>query len=114
MKLQNGNAQNPRLQDSELFLNSIIDNIPHMIFVKDAKNLQFLRFNHAGEELIGHPKEAMIGKTDYDFFPKSEADFYTTKDRKVLEEKILLDIPEEIIQTKSHGIRYLHTKKSRS
>lgn len=99
------------LRDSELFLNSIVENIPDMIFVKDAKNLQFLRFNKAGEELIGYPKEAMIGKADYDFFPKLEADFYTTKDREVLSGKTLMDIPEEVIQSKSHGTRYLHTKK---
>jgi PAS domain S-box-containing protein len=98
-------------RDSELFLKSIVENIPDMIFVKDAKSLQFLRFNKAGEELVGHPKEAMIGKTDYDFFPQSEADFYTTKDREVLTSKTLIDIPEEVIQTKSHGTRYLHTKK---
>ena len=53
----------------------------------------------------------MIGKTDYDFFPKSEADSYTTKDREVLSGKTLIDVPEEVIQTKSHGTRYLHTKK---
>ena len=99
------------LQNSELFLNSIIENIPYMIFVKDAKDLQFLRFNKAGEELLGYPKKALIGKTDYDFFSKSEADFYTTKDREVLSGKTLLDIPEEIILTKSQGTRYLHTKK---
>ena len=114
-KLENEIAERKRaesaLRDSELFLNSIVENIPDMIFVKDAKNLQFLRFNKAGEELVGYPKEAMIGKTDYDFFPKSEADFYTTKDRKVLSDKTLMDIPEEVIQSKSHGTRYLHTKK---
>jgi PAS domain S-box-containing protein len=53
----------------------------------------------------------MIGKTDYDFFPKSEADFYTTKDREVLSGKTLMDIPEEVIQSKAQGTRYLHTKK---
>ena len=94
-----------------MFLNSIVENIPDMIFVKDAKDLRFLRWNQAGEKLVGYSKEAMIGKTDYDFFPKSEADFYTTKDREVLSGKTLLDIPEEVIQTKSQGTRYLHTKK---
>ncbi|MCA9452254.1 MAG: PAS domain-containing protein, partial [Nitrospira sp.] len=99
------------LQDSQRFLTSIVDNLPHMIFVKDAKDLRFIRFNQAGEELIGYSKEAMIGKTDYDFFPKSEADFYTSKDREVLLGKTLIDIPEEVIHTQFQGTRYLHTKK---
>ena len=35
------------------FLDSIIENIPDMIFVKDAKELRFVLFNKAGEELLG-------------------------------------------------------------
>ncbi|TFG63441.1 MAG: PAS domain S-box protein [Nitrospirales bacterium] len=99
------------LRDSQAFLNSIVENIPHMIFVKDARDLQFLRLNKAGEELVGYPRERMIGKTDYNFFPKPEADSFTTKDREVLAGKTLVDIPEEVIQTKSQGARYLRTKK---
>lgn len=99
------------LRDSQKFLESMVENLPHMIFVKDAQDLRFIRFNQAVEKLVGYPQEEMIGKTDYDFFPKSEADFYTRKDREVLSGKILLDIPEEVIQTKYHGTRYLHTKK---
>ncbi len=93
------------------FLNSIIENIPNMLFVKDAKNLQFLRFNKAGEELLGYPKEALLGKNDYDFFPPAEADFFIAKDREVLAQGNVLDIPEEHIQTKHQGTRILHTRK---
>ena len=99
------------LRDSELFLNSIVENIPDMIFVKDAKNLQFLRFNKAGEEFLGRSRDSLIGKTDYDFFPQEQATFFTTKDHEVLANKNSLDIPEEIIHTNIHGTRYLHTKK---
>lgn len=99
------------LRNSELFLHSIVENLPHMIFVKDAIHLRFLLFNKAGEKLLGYPRHTMLGKTDYDFFPESEADFYTSKDQEVLAGKILLDIPEERIHTKSQGPRYLHTKK---
>jgi len=93
------------------FLNSIVENIPNMLFVKDAKNLQFLRFNKAGEELLGYPKEALLGKNDYDFFPPAEADFFIAKDREVLARGNVLDIPEEQIQTNHQGTRILHTRK---
>jgi len=99
------------LRKSQAFLNSIVENIPNMIFVKEAKDLRFKMFNKAGEELLGFPREAMLGKNDYDFFPKEEADFFTQKDREVLNEGKLLDIPEEPILTKSKGERILHTKK---
>ncbi|MGH7233468.1 MAG: PAS domain-containing sensor histidine kinase [Nitrospiraceae bacterium] len=96
---------------SHAFLTSIVDNIPNMIFVKDAQELRFLRFNKAGEELLGWPREVMIGKNDYDFFPPAEADTFTAKDREALEGGCVVDIPEEPIQTRYRGVRFLHTKK---
>jgi len=92
------------------FLDSIVENIPNMVFVKDAKSLAFVLFNRAGEDLLGQRRVDLIGKTDYDFFPKEQADFFTGKDRAVLHEKAVLDIPEELINT-GHGQRILHTKK---
>ena len=99
------------LRESEEFLRTIVENIPDMIFVKNAKDLRFVRFNKAGEELLGYSREELIGKNDYDFFPKEEADFFTKKDRGVLSSGKHLDIPEELIQTKNKGERILHTKK---
>lgn len=93
------------------FLDSIIENIPNMIFIKSADQLNFEMINKAGEQLLGHLKEKLLGKNDYDFFPKDEADFFTKKDREILKNKKLLDIPEEIIDTKNLGQRILHTKK---
>lgn len=75
------------LSKHEIFLNSIIENIPNMIFVKDAKNLRFELFNKAGEDLLGNKSKMMIGKNDYDFFPKKQADFFTKKDRLVLKKE---------------------------
>lgn len=99
------------LKFSENFLNSIVENIPNMIFVKDAKELKFVRFNKAGEELLGYSKEELIGKNDYDFFPEHEADFFIAKDKKVFDTGKLLEIEEESIHTKYKGVRILETKK---
>ena len=99
------------LRRSEAFITSVVENLPNMIFVKDAKDLKFVRFNKAGEDLLGHSREVLIGKSDYDLFPKEEADFFTENDRRVLESGCLLDIPEEPIETKHQGLRILHTKK---
>jgi PAS domain S-box-containing protein len=98
------------LREREEFLSSIIENIPDMIFIKDAKELKFIRFNKAGELLLGYKREDLLGKNDYDFFPKEQADFFTKNDRGVLESGQLCDIPEEPIETKT-GRRILHTKK---
>jgi PAS domain S-box-containing protein len=99
------------LRRTQSFLTSIVDNIPHMIFVKEANELRFVRFNKAGEELLGVSSAELIGKNDYDFFPTAEADFFTAKDREVLARGVVMDIPEERIQSRSLGTRFLHTKK---
>ncbi|HEX2679220.1 MAG TPA: PAS domain-containing protein, partial [Polyangiales bacterium] len=103
-------TENLNVSTLNRFLDSIIEHIPAMIFIKDAKHLRFERFNRAGEELLGLTRDKLIGKTDYDFFPKEQADFFVNKDRAVLREKRLEDVVEEPIQT-PHGTRWLHTKK---
>ena len=100
-----------RVRTSESFLSSVLDHLPNMVFVKDATNLRFVRFNKAGEELLGLSRDEILGKSDYDFFPKEQADFFTDKDRTVIESRQLLDILDEPIQTKINGLRHLHTKK---
>jgi len=100
-----------KIIESENFLSSIIDNIPNMIFVKDAKYLKFVRYNKAATEITGIPEVEILGKTDYDFSPKEEADFFVSKDRLVLEGRKMVEIPEEQVHTRNKGIRILHTKK---
>lgn len=99
------------LRQSRSFLDSIIENIPNMIFVKDAKTLRFVRFNRAGEMLLGRMREELAGKNDFDFFPQEEAEFFTQKDLEVLRNRKVVDIPEEPISTSDGSIRFLHTKK---
>lgn len=96
---------------SENFLSTIIESIPNMIFVKDAKDLKFVKFNKAGEDLLGYSRKELMGKTDYDFFTKNEADLFTNNDRKVLDSGATIEIKEEQIKTKNKGERILETKK---
>jgi PAS domain S-box-containing protein len=97
--------------ENEGFLASILENLPDMIFVKDAEDLSFVRLNKAGEELLGYNRAELYGKNDYDFFPNDEADFFNKKDRDVLTSRHAVDIAEEKIQTRFKGERILHTKK---
>ncbi len=99
-----------REREAMAFLDAIVENIPDMIFVKEAERLAFVRFNRAGEELLGIPRAQLIGKSDNDFFPPDEAKFFIEKDRETLRRQALVDIPEEPIQT-GRGERWLHTKK---
>jgi len=99
------------LRKNEEFLDNVVEHIPNMIFVKDAQTLRFVRFNKAGEQLVGYSREELLGKTDHDFFHKKEADFFRAKDREVLAARRLVDIAEETIQNKHKEKRILHTQK---
>jgi PAS domain S-box-containing protein len=99
------------LRQSNAFLDSIVENIPAMLFIKDAKELRFVRFNRSGEELLGYSRGELLGKNDYSFFPKPEADIFVEKDREALRKGGLLEIEEETIHTRKKGPRILHTKK---
>ncbi|HEY8977283.1 MAG TPA: response regulator [Burkholderiaceae bacterium] len=98
------------LRASERFLDSIVENIPDTVFVKDAANLRFVRLNRAGELLLGYGRNELIGRNVEDLFPPHEAAFFTQKDRAVLESRTLVDIPEEEVLTR-HGMRLVHTMK---
>ncbi len=99
-----------KLKQQEKELNTIIDNLPLTLFVKDAKTLSYQRFNSAGEELLGFKREDLYGKNNYDIFNKEDADFFRAQDKEVLKTGQILDIPEEPINTPK-GKRILRTKK---
>lgn len=93
------------------FVDTLLENIPLMVFVKDAKDLKFVKFNTHGLQLLGFGKEELLGKSDLDFFPPEQAAHFVAKDREVLQLGQVVDIPTETIQTKSRGERILHTRK---
>jgi PAS domain S-box-containing protein len=92
------------------FLDSIIENIPITLFVKDAATLRFQRLNKAGAALLGLAQDEVLGKSDRDLFPPDEAARLTQEDRDALSGRRLVDIPEEAINTRD-GLKVVHTKK---
>jgi PAS domain S-box-containing protein len=99
------------LRDSTRLLESVVENIPLMIFLKEAHDLRFVIFNRAGEELLGYDRKGFLGKNNLDLFPPEQAAHFVAKDREVLTNGIPVDIPEEPIQTAKKGERLLHTRK---
>ena len=102
---------NAELRRSQIFLDSVVENIPSAVFVKEAGSLRFVRFNKAEEELVGWARERVVGKTDFDIFPREQAEFFTSKDREALDGRTVVDVPEEPLDTPENGRRWLHTKK---
>jgi PAS domain S-box-containing protein len=99
------------LQQSGYLLSSLIENLPLKLFLKDAKDLKVVLINKAGVELLGITREQIIGRDDYDLFPREQADAFHFQDRQALRNMTMIDIPEEPVKTADKGIRILHTRK---
>jgi PAS domain-containing protein len=87
-------------RESEAFLDAILEQLPNMVFVKDAEELRFVRLNRKAEDILGSSRDELLGKNDYDFFAVEQADFFTRRDREVLARaEIGADIVAEGIET---------------
>lgn len=100
-----------QLQKTSSFLDAVIEYLPGMLFVKSYPDCRFILFNRAAEELLGYKRAEFLGKTDYDFFPKDQADHFVAHDRAVFQAGVPELIPEEPITTRHKGIRQLRTSK---
>lgn len=100
-----------RHRTASRFLDSVIENIPNMIFVKDAADLKFIRLNAAGEQLLGYPRAALTGKSDFDFFPREQAEAFTARDRETLATGARTTVEGEVITVRDGGERRLRTHK---
>lgn len=67
---------------SKEFLHHVINTIPDPIFVKNEQH-QWIVLNEAYCQFIGYPNKLLIEKSDYDFFPKHEADVFRQQDELV-------------------------------
>ncbi len=98
------------LEASKKFLNYTIDAVADPIFVKDEQH-RWILLNNAFCKLIGKQREELLGHSDYDFFPKQEADFFWQTDQQVLRTGKENET-EEIFTDASGGKHILSTKKT--
>lgn len=98
-------------QRRQVFLNTLLDNMPLGIFVKDVKQgYRYVLMNPVAEKTFGFENGSSIGHTDYDFFLKEEADFFLATDRRVMTEGKLVEIEAESVTTE-RGNFTAHTLK---
>jgi len=72
------------LKSTKIFLDTVIENIPLPLVVKDARTQKFVFVNHAYEEFIGRTRDQLIGLTVHDLFPLDHAQKVVDRDVEAL------------------------------
>lgn len=107
--LKNRKAVEARAKADD-FVMKLINTAPDPLFVKDEDH-NWILLNDAFCEFIGYSREELIGKTDYDFFPKEEADVFWEKDDEVFRTGIMNENIEEFTDA-TGKTRVIATKKT--
>jgi PAS domain S-box-containing protein len=102
-------AEKERDENRE-FLNSVIENVPVTIFVKEVREQRYILVNRAAEQLWGVSREKLIGRTAHDIFPKETAELITEGDAEVLNSPQKLFGADQVIQTPHNGVRSVRTR----
>ena len=84
------------LRESEGRLQAILDNTTAAIYLKDTRG-RYMVANRHFEILSNMKREDVIGKTDYDIFPKEIAAVIQVNDQKVLETGAPLEFEEVVL-----------------
>ena len=98
------------VQDSEILYHSLVESLPQNIFRKDREG----RFTFGNTKFcaeLGRPLEEIVGKTDFDFFPKELASKYQHDDHGVVETGKPFETVEEH-RTADRGKIYVQVVKT--
>lgn len=85
------------IKESEYKYRTLLMNIPHKIFYKD-KSSTYIICNDSYADDLGITPSGIVGKTDYDFFPKELADKYRNDDARIMRNGRAEEIEENYIK----------------
>jgi len=97
-------------KDQYNLVQTLIDNIPDHIYVKDKKN-RFIIVNKAKADFEGKKPEDFIGKTDFDFFPKERSEEYFRDENQVIKTgKPVIDKVDKVVSSSGKVYWFSSTK----
>src|ERR1700677_3335948 len=93
------------------FLDTVVQNIPAVVTVKDIDSEKYVLANRSAESLFGIAREDIIGKRLHDMFPQEAADLLRVRDREAMESGGLAIVDEQDVRTADAQTRIFNTKK---
>jgi len=99
------------LDETRKFLDSIIENIPVSVVVKDAKTRNYLLVNRAFETMLGIPRSEMLDHTAFDIHRPKDAENIDDADSESLRDSDQVNYKEIEINTPMRGPRMQSTRR---
>src|SRR6202022_381653 len=93
------------------FLRQIIDHIPTQITVRDVRDRRYVLVNRVTEVQFGLSRDAIVGKTALDLFPKATADLIAADDERALQSSGGLFVDETPWQSQALGDRFITSRR---
>ncbi len=98
------------LRDSELLYHSLVEYLPQNIFRKDTEG-RFTFVNRLFCQTLGRKEEEILGRTDFDFFPRDLAEKYHSDDQEVMATHRIVDTDEAHIRPSGEQL-WVHVLKT--
>jgi PAS domain S-box-containing protein len=96
------------LQKSQQLLRALADSLSAIIWIKDLDG-RYLLVNRSYAELVALPKEAIIGKTDYDLFDAEQAERFRKVDQQAIGAGAAVQV-EDTLTLEANAFTYLSIK----
>jgi diguanylate cyclase (GGDEF)-like protein/PAS domain S-box-containing protein len=100
-----------RLQAAKVFTDTIVENIPAMLFVKSFDDDRFVLVNRAVEETLGYSREELVGRRAADIFSAETAALIRIQDESLIASGENLFIDDERLRRKDGEERQFSTRK---
>jgi diguanylate cyclase (GGDEF)-like protein/PAS domain S-box-containing protein len=93
------------LEQTRSFLDTVIENVPSPIIVKDVPRLRYVLINRAAEKYLGVDRQSMLGRTTREVVPSSTAATIDAEDQKMVAAGRTMQFDEKAIATPGNGTR---------
>jgi PAS domain S-box-containing protein len=79
------------------YLDLVVENLPVLVSVRDVQTGRFVSLNRAGEQLMGLPREQVVGRSWHEIYGRQFADLYVEMDRKALTTGQQVERPRDVM-----------------
>jgi diguanylate cyclase (GGDEF)-like protein/PAS domain S-box-containing protein len=98
-------------EESKVFADAVIENIPAMVYVKAATDGKYLLLNRAGEEITGMTRQAVVGRTHHELLGPDAGKAIEVEDQRLIATGEVFVNDDDRIRRRDGATRLLRSRK---